>query len=427
MVEPLDICLDDDILKLQGSELEYVFYTILFPPLCFIGIVGNCLNLTVLLSAESRTRRSIAAQRSSGLLIALAFCDCLFLLLMVPHSLANFPSVGLNFTFRFYYLPLKVHLLSIANWCSAVTIWLIIFICTERLLGIRSLLRASGQWAIFTTLHIVIAIVFITGALTFYNHFSYHCVVKEICNHKQIISKCFDVVQDPWPGNRTNFTPDAVKIYVRWSMILNAVLIILLPIVIMVGLNIALLYVVRKQSFLMYNRLNSDMSSMNVGSSSTRRRTSGSIDKTNDNGPTTNVFRRSIDQTLQFQAEHRVTVTVCAIVTCFTITQGPSAIMLSMNFLFGSQRQSPIWYHANTITSFLVIVGKTLNFILFCLSSASFRRRLKTILHKKFLLFSRNSSLLMNGSAGISQASLKKNVVPLVHQTSSSVDNRRFS
>ncbi|KAE9554836.1 hypothetical protein FO519_001951 [Halicephalobus sp. NKZ332] len=440
MVEPLDVCLPDELLRLQGSELEHTFYTLLFPPLCAVGIIGNCLNLTVLLSSESRTRRSNAAQsingfgirmsktkvnfRSSGLLVALAICDCLFLLLMVPHSLANFHSIGLNFTFRLYYLPLKVHLLSLANWCSAVTIWLVIAICTERLLGIRSLLRANGQWAVFTTFHIICAIVFITGALTFYNHFSYHCVVKQICNHSQIISKCFDVVQEAWPGNQTNFTPHAVKVYVRWSMILNAVLIILLPIVIMVALNIALLFVVRKQSFVMYNRLNSDLCSMNGATS--KRRTSGSVDKGSENSMpayASNMFRRSIDQTLQFQAEHRVTVTVCAIVTCFTITQGPSAIMLSMNFLFGSQRQSPNWYHANTITSCLVIVGKTLNFVLFCLSSSSFRRRLKTILHRKFLLFNRNNSFLMGTSAGISQSSLKKAGVPLVHQTSTSADN----
>uniref|UniRef100_A0AC34F647 G-protein coupled receptors family 1 profile domain-containing protein n=1 Tax=Panagrolaimus sp. ES5 TaxID=591445 RepID=A0AC34F647_9BILA len=333
---------------------------------------------------------------------------------MVPHSLANFDNFGLNFTFRLYYLPLKVHLLSLANWCSAVTIWLIIAICTERLLGIRSLLRATGQWAFFTTTHLIIAIVFISGALTFYNHFSYHCVVKQLCNHSQIISKCFDVVQEAWPGNRTNFTPNAVRIYVRWSIILNVMLVIVLPIVTMVALNIALLFVVRKQSFLVYNRLNADLCSMNNGASS-KRRTSGSIDKTAE-GPTiqNNLFRRSIDQTMQFQAEHRVTVTVCAIVTCFTITQGPSAIMLSINFFFGTQRQSALWYHANTVTSCLVIVGKTLNFVLFCLSSSSFRRRLKTILHKKFLLLSRKNS--------ISQNSIKKNGVPLT-----TPENRRFS
>lgn len=73
---------------------------------------------------------------------------------------------------------------------------------------------------------------------------------------------------------------------------------------------------------------------------------------------------------MQFQAEHRVTVTVCAIVTCFTITQGPSAIVLSLSFFSGHKppfvNSNALWYHANCLTSFLVIIGKTLNFILFC-------------------------------------------------------------
>lgn len=88
-------------------------------------------------------------------------------------------------------------------------------------------------------------------------------------------------------------------------------LVIVLPIVTMVALNIALLFVVRKQSFLVYNRLNADLCSMNSGAGAKQqhhhphnhyqqpqhRRASGSIDKTAE-GPTiqNNLFRRSIDQ-----------------------------------------------------------------------------------------------------------------------------------
>ena len=57
-----------------------------------------------------------------------------------------------------------------------------------------------------------------------------------------------------------------------------------------------------------------------------------------------NNVRRSIDQSMQFQAEHRCTVTVCAIVSCFSLTQGPSAVMLSISFLSGHQ---PPFVNAN--------------------------------------------------------------------------------
>uniref|UniRef100_A0A7E4ZYG5 G_PROTEIN_RECEP_F1_2 domain-containing protein n=1 Tax=Panagrellus redivivus TaxID=6233 RepID=A0A7E4ZYG5_PANRE len=418
----LNICLSDkNSFRVHGSQLEKTFYIFFFPPLCIIGIIGNLLNLMVLLSSESRTRRTAATQRSSGLLVALAFCDIFFLLIMVPHSMANFDFIAFNYTFRYYYLSHKQNLLAIANWCSAATVWLVIAICAERLLGIRSLLRARGQWPFFSTTRCLLGcIIFGSFVITFYNHFTHDCILKELCNHTQIIGKCFDIREETWPGNHSNNASLNRRLYVRYSVLANVFLVIAAPIVTMIALNTALLYVVRKQSFVMYNRLNTDVSSMSGGQYG-RRRTSG--EKTSETVPAyaQNVFRRSIDQTLQSQAEHRVTVTVCFIVTCFTITQGPSAITQSINFFFGSQRESVLWYHANIVTGFLVIIGKTLNFILFCLSSSSFRRRLSTILQKKFLNLSRRSSFLTNSTVVASQNSIKKKGLPMTDARKTSV------
>lgn len=123
----MNICLSEDLLRLEGSSIENLFFIFVFPWLFIIGIVGNCLNLTVLLNSKVRqkqkTLNSSLTYRSNALLISLAFCDILFLLLVVPHSLANFDYFGLNFNFRFVYLSAKLHLISIANWCSAVATW----------------------------------------------------------------------------------------------------------------------------------------------------------------------------------------------------------------------------------------------------------------------------------------------------------------
>ncbi|CAD5213953.1 unnamed protein product [Bursaphelenchus okinawaensis] len=419
--DAMDVCIPERMLKLEGSELENLFFTSIFPPLCAIGIIGNLLNLTVLLSGEIRSRRT-TNHRSNGLLVALALCDILFLILMIPHSMANFDRFGLNHTFRVFYFSFKTHLISMANWCSAVTIWLVIAICAERLLGIRSLLRANSQWSPCTTARLISTIILATGVLTFYNHFSYHCVVKELCNGTQVISKCFDIVQEDWPGNRTNFTPPALRAYVQWSIILNVAFVIILPIIVMLGLNCALLVVVRRQSFLMYNRLmveqhHKDSVNMHPRHKSSLPSIVTAKRDSEDMGSyvTSMLFRRSIDQTAQFHAEHRVTVTVCAIVTCFTITQGPSAIVMSLSFLSGHRppyvNSNITWYNISTFTGFLVIIGKTLNFVLFCLSSAAFRRRLLNILNKKFVILSRRSSMQATSTttAGTSQSSLRKN------------------
>lgn len=138
-------------------------------------------------------------------------------------------------------------------------------------------------------------------------------------------------------------------------------------------------------------------------------------------------IRRSLDQ--QFQAEHRVTVTVCAIVTCFTLTQGPSAIVLLMSFLsnsrtgndfFGANFQSVLHY-MNSLTGFLVIFGKTLNFILFCLSSQRFRRRLATIIRRKFhflikFFHARTPSAKSLGGTSTAESSLRLKQQQQQHQ-----------
>ncbi|KAI6214600.1 putative G-protein coupled receptor F59B2.13 [Aphelenchoides besseyi] len=392
------LCVPDELLRLPGSQLEHFFFCIIFPPLCIIGVVGNCLNLIVLLNGGSRARRH-ANHRSNRLLVALNVSDVAFLLVMIPHSLANFDQFGLNYTFRIFYFTTKIHLISIANWCSAASIWLVIAVCTERLLGIRSLLQENSQCSKCTTAHLIAMIVFVSGLLTFYKHFSHFCIIKkELCENTQVICKCFDILQEEWPGNRTNMTPMAIKSFVRWMTVANAVLVIFIPIVIMIVLNVALLIVVRKQSFLVYKRLSLEQhfcadKRESVGNAKT------AIEQLNKSGG----FRKNVDQVgnSQFHVEHRVTVTVAAIVTCFTLTQvsgheetiaiellkGPSAIILWLSFLYGHKypyiSSNLEFYNLSSITGFLVIIGKTLNFVLFCLSSTAFRSRLLTILDRK--------------------------------------------
>uniref|UniRef100_A0A1I7X8W7 Raptor_N domain-containing protein n=1 Tax=Heterorhabditis bacteriophora TaxID=37862 RepID=A0A1I7X8W7_HETBA len=57
------------------------------------------------------------------------------------------------------------------------------------------------------------------------------------------------------------------------------------------------------------------------------------------------LFRRHSDQIMKQKTEHRVAVTVCAVVTSFTITQAPSAIVLCVNSLWNEMpyRSSSQW------------------------------------------------------------------------------------
>ncbi|KAL3090178.1 hypothetical protein niasHS_006630 [Heterodera schachtii] len=358
------ICLPYELLRLHGSPLEGFFFTFLFPWLFLFGFVGNFLNLLVLLNPG----RGSIRRRSDSLLIALAFCDVLFLLLLLPSALAQFDSFGQNPRFRLLYLSLRVHLVALANWCSAVAIWLIIAICADRLLAIRSSLRLhpsdSSQCAV---LRLVLSIVLLSGLLTSYNHFSYHCVLKFLCGHSQVIGKCFNVLQESWPGNHTNLTPHPLRAYVRWSMAANALLVIVLPVLLMLFLNASLLVAVRRNSFRLQCPKKTD----------DERKRNGAA-----GGKKGREFGRSVGQC---RAEHRVTVGVAAIVSCFTLTQGPSALVLLANLVVSPPSRDPLWWDTvGSLTCFLVIVGKTLNCVLLCLASSAFRRRLvQTMLGRK--------------------------------------------
>uniref|UniRef100_A0A0N5AV37 G_PROTEIN_RECEP_F1_2 domain-containing protein n=1 Tax=Syphacia muris TaxID=451379 RepID=A0A0N5AV37_9BILA len=329
-------CYTDEERLLSGSKLEYYIFTIVFPPICLMGLAGNMLNLVVLLSKEMKSR-------ANSLLACLAFCDIAFLLLMIPHSLANIPAIGLSYYFRIYYLPMKVNLITFANWSSAAAIWLVVAVCAERLIGIRYPFYSRGHWSRWCFLCTVISIVVLSFALTLYNHFWYDCTVKFFCNDTQPLGKCLDYFS---------------------------------------ALNAALIIIIKKRSLLIYQ-------SLSVSECQSAPKVNSKISIT--------LFRRNADQLSQQRTEHRIAITVCAIVTCFTITQAPSAVVQTLTlFLRGLDRK---WAYLHTLTAFLVIVGKSLNFILFCLSSGTFRRKLITMLKSKAVGYKRRRNSNLSATA----------------------------
>jgi hypothetical protein len=84
-------------------------------------------------------------------------------------------------------------------------------------------------------------------------------------------------------------------------------------------------------------------------------------------------------------------VSVAAIVSAFTLTQGPSALVLLARLALEDDHW-PGWAVLGSLTGFLVVLGKSLNCVLLCLSSASFRRRLALALQGKRQLGRRRSS-----------------------------------
>uniref|UniRef100_A0A0N4ZND8 G_PROTEIN_RECEP_F1_2 domain-containing protein n=1 Tax=Parastrongyloides trichosuri TaxID=131310 RepID=A0A0N4ZND8_PARTI len=347
------VCLTEEQMLLALSGLERVLIGYITPLLIIFGVIGNITNLTVLMTPSLRTKSNI-------LLSALALSDCLFLLLISPHSLANFNFFALNNTFRYLYFRSKMHLIALANFASASAIWFVLAICIERLIGIKYPLsvRKYGSKYVYV---IVVGTVIGTFLLTGYSHISYDCIIKKFCNDTQIHSICFSVQKDIWTPNLPNHHSSFVKAYVKWNTRINAALVVFLPILLVVWSNILLIITLRKRQKFM------EKSNVNTKESAAKS---------------------------QMMLEQKITITVCAIVTSFTITQGPSAVVLLMSDLlhYNSKLATSIAF----VPQFLVILGKSMNFLLFCLSSSNFRQRLLLLTKHRFQRFLPKSKRSLN-------------------------------
>ncbi|VDL66342.1 unnamed protein product [Nippostrongylus brasiliensis] len=218
-------------------------------------------------------------------------------------------------------------------------------------MGIMYPLSARRHKRSSKTAIVVTVIVVSTGFLTSYNHFSYFCAFKRFCNGTQFHAMCIRSDSERWFRNQTNPSSDLVKAVARWGPHVNAVCVIVIPILLVIVSNAMLIYTIRQ-------RQKQFMCQSSIKSES---HLSGS----------------------QSRTEHKVTTTVCAIVTCFTITQGPSAFITIMAEYYPIQHE--IIIAVTAIITTMVVLGKALNFVLFCLSSANFRSRLLQQTRRGFL------------------------------------------
>ncbi|PAV72002.1 hypothetical protein WR25_22986 [Diploscapter pachys] len=339
-----NICLNDSQMIVHGSYIEYNLQRYFYPAIAIFGILGNIINLTVLLNKSMRSR-------ANTFLSVLAFSDIFFLSFLFPNILANYRFFMLNYYFRFFYFYTKAHIRSLANCCSAVAIWCVIAVCTDRLVGIRSPLYARATWSWWKMPLVIFCIVFLCGLSTLYQHLEYFCLVRLFCHDTQLYSQCLHVTQESWFGNRTsNPYSKSFRSFISKCVLIYPILMIIFPIILLTLLNVMLLYHLRKR----------------------QKHLAFGADKAG-----------SKSNSHQFQkTEHRVTLTVSFIVTMFTITNGPSAFIHIIEGVYDLP-ENRLYYNIKILCSTLVICGKASNFILFCLGSKHFRLRLIRLTQKK--------------------------------------------
>ncbi|CAJ0603631.1 unnamed protein product [Cylicocyclus nassatus] len=294
-----------------------------------VAVGGNSLTMSVLLGPHMKNRANL-------LLAFLAFCDILVFVMMFPHYLASLDLFANNLEFRYIYYLTKRHLGALTNWFSAAAIWFVLAISIERLLIIkfpfRSLDNYNSRQIVFVSLCILCA----TFVLTSYHHVSHTCKTWSVCSGTQLIGLCFSNVLQYW-GKQKNPTSEFVREWIELSVFLNAAFAVLLPVFAVGAINISLIKLMKKRNCeeLLVNSVNVNPEAIH-------------------------------------EQERKMTTTVLAIVTCFTLTQGPSAIVFVYQILYGSTSNLQI---ASVVANQLVLTGKMLNVVLFCMTSSTFRRK----------------------------------------------------
>ncbi|KAK5982475.1 G-protein coupled receptor [Trichostrongylus colubriformis] len=343
-------CFPDEMMLLM-TDTEKRINQLLFPVQFLVAVIGNSLTMSVLLSAHMKNR-------ANHLLAFLALCDMLVFVMMFPHYLTSLDVFAHNMQFRLLHFNSKVHFAALTNWFSAAAIWFVLAVSVERLLIVkfpfRSLDNYNSRQIVFISMCILVG----TFLLTSYHHVSHTCKTFAVCSGTQLIGGCYSNALDTW-GARPNPTSVLTRQWIEMSVILNAVFAVLLPVFAVAVLNISLVRLLKK------------------------RNTQDLLVQTVSTNPSA-----------RHEQERKMTHTVLAIVTCFSLTQGPSALVFIYQLLYPSG--STALQTASIVANQLVLTGKMLNVVLFCMTSSTFRRKLLQTCKRWMLLF-----LYCNRQSGI--------------------------
>ncbi|XGW27449.1 hypothetical protein V3C99_007781 [Haemonchus contortus] len=323
-------CFPEEMMLLM-SDTEKRINQLLFPIQFLVAVIGNSLTMSVLLSAHMKNR-------ANHLLAFLALCDILVFVMMFPHYLAALDVFAHNTQFRLMHFNSKVHFAALTNWFSAAAIWFVLAVSVERLLIVKFPFRSLDNYNSWQIVFISMCILVGTFLLTSYHHVSYTCKTFTVCSGTQLIGGCYSNALPTW-GSRPNPTSALTRQWIEMSVFLNAVFAVLLPVFAVAVLNISLVRLLKKRNTqeLLVNTVNTNPSA-------------------------------------RHEQERKMTHTVLAIVTCFSLTQGPSALVFIYQLLYPSS--SAGLRTASIVANQLVLTGKMLNVVLFCMTSSTFRRKL---------------------------------------------------
>ncbi|KAI6234648.1 G-PROTEIN-RECEP-F1-2 domain-containing protein [Aphelenchoides fujianensis] len=323
-------CVNATLQPLTVGHTDYYVQHYVFPAQFVAGVAGNCINLIVLLSSGMKNQANI-------LLSAMAFADLAFLVCLLPFSLASFEFFFSSQLFAFVFHKYKTNFIALANTFSIAASWLVLAVSIERFSGVRRPMHARFQVR-ERRLMALISSIFLCA---FHDH---------LLASRGVLGCHLRSLRDRPPALH------AGRHYLSIARFFQSVAGVLLPVTAVAILNVSLIYFLRKREILPRTVNDSKQ-------------------------PEFRFVRYSDIGPLQRQGKRKVTATVLAIVTCFSVSHLPTlGPFIWEHFYPSAAAGSTLHYNTITLLNTLLISGKVLNFVLFCLSSAHFRRRTAVIL-----------------------------------------------
>uniref|UniRef100_A0A915D2A4 G-protein coupled receptors family 1 profile domain-containing protein n=1 Tax=Ditylenchus dipsaci TaxID=166011 RepID=A0A915D2A4_9BILA len=201
----------------------------IFPIQLIVGLIGNTLNLVVLLNRRMRTKTNI-------LLAMVALADILFLLFMLPHTLMYHNKLMKIGCLKRFIVYGNNHITGVVNTCSFASAWLIVVVSIERMMAILFPLRSRTIWT-WRNSKIIIASIWLVGTLASMHSHITHTVVM-VARNESIVNKTTGLITEVVRhGYRTTLRSPLMEQYWRVGTIVNVMLMVIIPVLIVLVSN----------------------------------------------------------------------------------------------------------------------------------------------------------------------------------------------